>query len=77
MKKSRKRALRYSREIIESMELEGTMLRAEIPWTLGPDESFSKGIEKTLIGKTTPNGWTVVDAKRKNDKEIVLTVVNY
>lgn len=77
MKKSRKRALRYSREKIESMEFEGTKLRAEIPWTLGSDESFSKGIENTLVGKTTPNGWTVVDAKRKSDSEIVLTVVNY
>lgn len=77
MKKSRKRALRYSREKIESMVLEGAKLQTKIPWTLPPGESFGKGIENNLIGKTTPNGWTVVEAERKSDIEIILTVVNY
>ena len=77
MKKSRKRALRYSREKIETMELEGKKLRAQIPLVLEDGEAFGKDFENSLVGQTTNNGWTVLEAERKSDNEIVLTVVNY
>ena len=52
------------------MKIEGVIIMRAAEF-----EVFGTNVARNLVGKETPDGWTVTKAKRLNEKEIELTLV--